>query len=246
VANKYTKKGRDAEPVSDQFVSFWDKAWEAVTPHLTRIAIVVAAAFALFGIMQAAFYYRDSGRQESTEMLGRVLKIHEAELLGDSEKAKADDELPRFKTAKERNEAILTELDKLAKAHPSSGAAREARVLRAGVLFDLGRVDEARAEWTRLSGEAQRGDPLGLIAREGEGIALETSGKGDDAIAIFKELEVRGGEFYRDRARLDVARVLVRQGKKDDATKIYKEMIGKVPTGPLHDEVQTRLSALGG
>ena len=246
MANKYTKKGKEAEPVEDQFVSFWDRAWEQVTPHLTRIGIAIAGGFALFAIVQVAFYFRDSGRQDATEMLGRVQRIHEADLLGETEKPKADDDVPRFKTAKERNEAVLAELDKLSKAHGSSGAAREARALRASVLFDLGKTEEARGEWAKLAADADRSDPLALIAREGQGIALEASGKGDEAIALYKELEMRGGDFYRDRAKLDVARVLAHQGKKDDATKIYKELLGKIPTGPMHDEVQARLSALGG
>jgi tetratricopeptide (TPR) repeat protein len=253
VANKYTRKGRargDAPseplPVDDQFVSLWARAFAAIEPYMRQVALglaaAVVAALALWGVS----HLMAGARQDATESFGRAVRIYEADLLGADEKVKSDEDVPRFKTSKERADATLAELDRLDKAHGSTKVAKQARALRAGVYFDQGRFAEAADAWKKVADDADKADPMKVVAREGVGLSLESQGKLDDALTIFKEIESAGGGFFRDRAQFDQARVLAAKGSKAEAEKLFKDLLGRVPQGGFHDEIQTRLTALGG
>jgi predicted negative regulator of RcsB-dependent stress response len=253
VANKYTKKGRargdlpaEGLAVDDEFISLTERVWIAIEPYLLQIGYGIAglgvAALALWGLSSMW----TGSRQDATEMFGKAVRVYEADLLGAEEKPKADDDVPRFKTSKERADATLAELDKLDKAHGSTKVSKQGRALRASVLFDQGKFAEAADLWRKVADDADKTDPMKVVAREGVGLCLESQGKLDDALNLFKEIEGAGGGFFKDRAQLDQARVLTAKGSKADAQKLYKDLLGRVPQGGLHDEIQSRLSALDG
>lgn len=253
MANKYTRKGKErgnapAEqfPVDDEFVSISARVWNAAQPYLRQIGYVLAGAVVAVGIGWGVSKYMNGSRQDATEMFGLAVRVYEADLLGPDEKAKPDDEVPRFKTAKERADATVQKLDALDKAHGSTKVAAKARSLRAAVLFDQGKYAEAADLWRKVAEESEAGDPMKIVAREAVGLCLESQGKLDDALNIFKEIEAAGGGFLKDRAQLNQARVLAAKGSKADAEKLYKGLLERVPQGGLHDEIQTRLTALGG
>ena len=269
MANKYTRKGRGekakgdkgaAEALGtgpDEFVTFWGRAYEALEPHFRQVAIGLLTAVVVVIGVWIFTYYRDLGREEASEMFSRAVRIYEGDLLPvDAKDAKepdkkSEDDTPRFKTAEERAKATLDELAKLEKQHGSARVTSEAQAFRAGVLYDLGKFDkakydESRAVAEKFAGSASQDDPLRAIALEDQGLALEDKGQLDEAIAAYKESEQKGGDFYRERALYDQARVLVKKGDRDGAKKVYKQILDKMPTGLLHEEVQNRLTAIGG
>ena len=145
-----------------------------------------------------------------------------------------------YKTAKERAEAALAELDKLPPA-----AAKNARLFRAGVLYDLERYEEAQKSYAAAEGDAA--PELAAVAREGVALCLEALGKRDEAIAAYEKVAVRGDkatEFYRDRALLGAARLYEKKGDKAAATERYKEIVAKYATSPLREDAQNRLAVL--
>jgi tetratricopeptide (TPR) repeat protein len=248
VANKYTRKGRskdnEAAVGEDEFVSFWEKAYDAIAPHARNLGYAAAGAAVMIAIVWVALYWSESKREKATEAYGHAVRVYTADLLPEDGK-KPDDDLPHFKTAKERAEAALAELDQLEKDHGSTSVAKEAHAFRLGVLYDLGRYDDARATAEKVPDEG-KADPVKILAREDAGLALEDTGKLDEAMAVYKELAEKGGDFFRERALFDQARVLAKKGDMAGAKDLYKKILEKQPSGLLHDEVQNRLNALGG
>ena len=266
--SKYTRKGQTKEvlPEEDEFVSFWERAWQVVEPQLRNIAIAAAVIVALPFIAWGITSITTGSKEDATAAFERAVRIHEAELLPDDTKtddaakdpkavkpadkvakaADGEDELPRFKTSEERAKATLDALDKLEKSHGGSDVTKQARSFRAGVLFELGRYDEAKKVAGEFGADAGKNNPLGTIAKESEGLSLETQGKLDEALAIYGDLADRGPDFFRERALFDKARILVKKGDKGGAKDAYKKILEKVTTGPLHDEANQRMTALGG
>lgn len=251
MANKYTRKGQKPPPVEDEFVSFWDHAFKVVEPHLQTVALALSGLLLVVALLWVYLYVRTDRRETATEKFARAVRIYEADLLPESDKDKPPekpegDEVPRFKTAKERAEATLAAIDTLEKHWGAQPVRERAQLFRAGVLYDMGRYDEAAAIDRNFADHVDAKSPVRPIAREGEGLVLEQKGQLDPALAIYKELAERGGDFYRDQALLDEARVLARKGDTAGAKDIYKKLAEKNPTGPLHETAQNQLGALGG
>lgn len=241
--SKYNRKKVSAAVANtDEFVSFWQQAFERVRPFARGIAWVLIGFVAVVAIVSVGTSWMERRAEGATEAFGRALRLYEAELVGDptAPKDKPDDSVPRYKTAKERAEATLAELDKLPPA-----AAKNARLFRAGVLYDLERYDEARAAYAA----AAEGAPpeIAAVAREGIALCAEQAGKLDEAIVLYEKVAPRGDkatEFYRDRALIGAARLLEKKGEKAGAIERYKELVAKHQSSPLREDAQNRLAVL--
>ncbi len=185
--------------------------------------------------------------QTATEVFGHAVRVYEAELQTGDEPPKSDEEnpVPRFKTDQERADATLKELDAFDKKYSRSSVAEEATLFRAGVYYDLGRLDDAASTYEKFIKEAHP-SPLLLAAKEGLGLCKEQQGKLDEALTLYQGLEPKTGEFYRDRALWDEARVWQKKGDKKKAAERLKELVAKAPSSPLKDEAQTQIAELEG
>ncbi|MSP62451.1 MAG: tetratricopeptide repeat protein [Myxococcales bacterium] len=241
VAKRYTRKPINQQP--DEFISFWQKAYNAAIPYARPIALTLAGALGVVIAVWIADHFMTDARENATEQFDRSVRVAEADLITDASPAKSEDKIPRFKTEKERAEATLAEVDKVAGG--SSAVAHRALLLKAGTLFDLGRFADAEASYKKFLDQVGSDDPLRFLAREGVGLCAEAQNKLDDALAAFKELDPKAGDFYRDRALFAQARVLMKKGDKKGAEGVYLDILKRVPKTPLKDEIETRLGALG-
>ena len=243
--SKYTRKKRQ-EP-QDEFLGFWDKLFKRAEPYARAIGIMTLTAGVLIAVVWGAMSFLERKSQAATEAFGHAVRVYEAELQTGDEPQKTDDEnpVPRFKTEKERAEATLKELDEFDKKYGRSSTAEEATLFRAGVYYDLQRWDEAAAAYEKFVKSAHP-SPLLATAKEGLGLVREQQGKLDEALAMYQELEPKTGDFYRDRALWDQARVLTKKGDKKKAAEKLKELVAKSPSSPLKDEAQTEIAQLEG
>ncbi len=237
--------GGQNPPAQDEFVGFWQKVFNKITPHLSGFVLLlvggVVAWFALWGVGQ----YTTGRKEASSETLAEAIRTYQAELLGDKETPSTLDDVVRYKTAKERADATLSTLDKLDKEYGSSDAAVRGDLARAGVLYDLARYDDAEVAYKKFLGKKPKDAALLALAREGLGLCDEARGKPDAALAIYQEgQEPQQGNFYIDRFLLDQARIYAKKGDKKKAVELYKEILAKSPQSPMKDDVNNHIIAL--
>ena len=242
--SKYHRKQK--KPAQDEFVDFWSKLFKKVEPYMRAILITIGSAVAVWFLVYGISGWMEHKAQAAGEQFGKAVKIYDADLLADdATPPKSEDETPRFKTQKERADATFAALDDLDKKWSGSDVARDALVFRAGILFDLGRFDEAAAQYRKFLDALKGKDvPLSSLAKEGLGLCLEAQGKLDEALTAYQQLEPASGDFYRDRALYAQARIWQRKGDKEKAKGIYQQILTKTPQTLLKDEIQTRLAML--
>lgn len=241
-------QGKSAPPVatapSDGFTSFWGRAYERIAPYMTSGLVVIIGLVVLLFVGWGVSGYLEGRKERATEQLGRAMRIAEAELLTDKDKdVEPSEDTPRFKTSKERIEAAIGAVDQLAKEYGSTPAALRAKLVRAGLLYDQGRFADAEALYKEFLGAGPREQPLVLLAREGVGLCAE--GRGDLAAALAAYQEMAKDTVLRERAMWNQARIYAKQGNKQKALEIYKDMLGKAgPTNPMKDDIQNRIAQL--
>ncbi|HEY0711680.1 MAG TPA: tetratricopeptide repeat protein, partial [Polyangia bacterium] len=162
-----------------------------------------------------------------------------------SETAPAPAGSATFKTERERSEAALKEADTFLANFGSSRLRDEVQLVRARLLVGLGRAPEAVTLYNGLVGEVD--DSLKFVADEGLAYAQEAAGQVDAAIATLDKLAEKSkgaGNFFRDRALYNKARLLEGKGAKKDAEALYRSILTEVPTTSLKEDINHRLAIL--
>ncbi len=205
-----------------------------------RQKVILAGVVALVAVLAAVVgisSYRESSRAAAGAQLSRALEIAGGDV---SSIPLPNAGRPIYKTAADKNAALLAAAQAVRKEHGGSRAAVTAALLEGDAQLGMGKWDEAAAAYRAFLDGAGEGDSLRFSASDGLARALE--GKGDlDGAA--KAYEAAGGlELFRDRAALERARLLAKAGKVEEARKSL-DAISK--TSPLAGEVQERLARLG-
>jgi tetratricopeptide (TPR) repeat protein len=243
--SKYNRK-KDKKQ-EDEFVSFWHHLFNKLEPYARAIGITAASAVVVWFAVWGLSGWFEHRTEAAAEQFGRAVKIYDADLVTDDNPVQKTDEenpIPRFKTDKERADAALAAIDELDKKWGGSDVAKDALVFRAGVYYDQGRFDDAAATYRKFLDQVKKDVPLALLAKEGIGLSAEARGKLDEALTAYQALEPKAGDYYRDRALYDQARVYVKKGDKKKAASLYQQVLQKTPQTPLRDEIQTQLALL--
>jgi tetratricopeptide (TPR) repeat protein len=258
VAKGISKKELKELRHPDEFVTFWTRAgeWASRFASEQRRALI-AAGTALVTVVVGFIVFSNVAERratQATETLVRIEKLAAADLRPDGAPATnadgtpvTDDDVPRFKTDKERAEAALKELDTFL-AESGNPLKDEGRLERGPLLLELGRAPEAIDTYQQVLADSL--DPrLVFLAHEGLGYAQEQKGDLDAATATFAKLDddaaaLKGSGFYADRALYHKARIAELRGNADDAKKLYKEVLDKNPTTSLRDDITNRLAVL--
>ena len=249
----------------DHFVDFWTRSLTRLSEVIgPRQKPVIAGLVALIVAVTGIVIFQnvdDDHKVQASDVLVRIQKMAIADLEAPppepgadaakaappaADKDKDKDDVPRFKTAAERQQAVLKELDGFLAQGSSSALKAEALVLKGGQLLEGGRFDDAIAAYDSALG-AKLDTRMRFLAHEGKGYAFEGKGDLDKAAAAFGELEQDAGAFhgfYKDRATYQKARIAERKGDQAGAVKLYKQLLEKSSDSPLHDEITDRLAVL--
>ncbi len=239
-----SKQHHSASVGPDGFIGFWQKKWETITLYFSRgLVLVIGIIVALVGGW-AISQYLDGRKERSTEKLGQAMKIAEANLITEQEKdVEQSEEVPRFKTGKERQDGVLKVVGELDKDYSSTPAALRAVLVKAGIAFDQGKYPEAEALYRRFVDAKPRELALVLLAQEAIGLCAEA--RGDFAAAQAAFTAQTSGDLFKERSQWNLARIYAKQGNKQKALEIYKEMLAKGdPKSSLRDDIQNRISQL--
>jgi tetratricopeptide (TPR) repeat protein len=185
--------------------------------------IGTVAVVLLVGGLAAALVNYFSGRSEerASKELGKALSILERQVVPKIEGATLTPqpgEEPPFTSAKEQDEALVKALTDFRAAHGGSRAAATAALPLGKAQYRLGTHEPAIASFDAFLKEAPQDEPLRAAAFEGKGYAFEAQQKYDDALKAFEEMsKVKTGDYLQGMGDYHRARILILQGKKDDA-----------------------------
>lgn len=151
--------------------------------------------------------------------------------------------LPGQVSVEDKKKAVEA-FDQVAAEYAGSATARRAQLRSGDIHLELGEYDAAIASYEQaLAGAAPE---VVFYARNGIGHAFEAKQSWDDAAASYRTLVEDESLSMRDVASLDLARVLVRAGKNDEAREILSGFATKFPDSSLRDTADKELAKLGG
>jgi|YNPNPStandDraft_1061719.scaffolds.fasta_scaffold01416_7 tetratricopeptide (TPR) repeat protein len=116
---------------------------------------------------------------------------------------------------------------KVIQQYQGTHAAWVARIYRGHACYALGRYEEAIHDYESAMGTTPSGRDLQemrALALQGLGYAWMAKGDRDKALEYFQLLKERGGAPFQRTAQWNIARLLERQGRSEEALEIYKEI----------------------
>jgi tetratricopeptide (TPR) repeat protein len=241
VADKMTRKelkGPDAFQRTGQEA----REWVQTRARTLTIAVVVGL-LALGGVALGSYL---SGRTESdaSKDLGSDLKLL-GRPVDATPGAEANADNPPFKTEREKDESIIKTLGEFRDKHRGTRAAASASLPMAQALYRLGRYDDALLAYDDYLHIASPDDSLRALAYEGRGYCYEAKKQLDQALAAFDQLSRENKtEFMNGMGLYHRARVLIEEGKKDEAAKQLAEIPGSAPNSAAARLAQDRMQLL--
>lgn len=248
---------------TNEVQTYASRAVEALRPHaktLLAIAVALVAVIVAMSIWQA-MKAKKSG--QATAAFAQVIEASTARVEeagpqvtlnenGQPEINSAKAEVPTYAA---RAEAGLAAMSKLEAAYGGTDVARNAALVKAGLLYDAGKFDDAAASYKAfLAG----GPPAELAARarEGVGYAIEAKALAEtdakareagltEAAKAFADLEPNAKGSYYGVALYHQGRIAALKGDKNGAIDFYKRSLETAPRPELAEEITSRLSLLG-
>lgn len=228
-------------------MTFWTRAGSALAQKIRPILLGLGAIALVGGGAWIARTMIERRKAEVSRAFGRIERIATAALIPEkSDAPKNDDDLPHFKTDKERLDAAAKEAQGFVGAHANSSLVGSARLLLARFNLTLGNAAEADKMYREVLAASPE-PKLRFLADEGVIHALEALGKIDEAIAkagALADQAAQAGGFYADRALFTKARLLQDKGDKKEAEKILRQVLEKSPQTALRDQINDRLAVL--
>ena len=226
----------------DAFQAAAGKAATWVGGHQKQIVGFVVVAIALFAAAVGVSSVLESRRTAAGGMLYLVLDDADAQISSVPLPGVIG---PTFPTVEAQQRSVVARAAELRKAYPSSEAARTAAFVAGNANLRLGAWDAAIADFESFLSSGDPKDTLAAVAREG--IAHAKEGKGDPAaaLAIYEKIQAES-PAHADRAALERARLLARQGKAEEARKILEAFPQDFKESQLRPEAEQQLQRLGG
>lgn len=255
-AQKAAKKGttNPAEEVAKSVLEV--NAW--IDDHAPKLWIGLVAAVV---IAIAAFGYstfQEKRDHEAGALLLNAVTTSEGLIVAPEETPPEDPILPTFGSIKERDEKALKQFQEASKQFPNSLAGTYARLGEANEQLSLGNFPEAAATFDKVAKDEAKNSFIKFRALEGAGYALESQQKYAEARSRFEALSQLQNGAYRTIGDYHRARMLVAEGKRDEARKVL-EALNKAAADNPEDQgesgdrfesttaaVQTLLTELGG
>ena len=238
---KYTRK-QLKQP--DEFISFSMRVAQLAKDHVKQVVVMISVAVALVMVVWAWTYYADTRGRGATASITRAMDIYDQPVveLEDSalKKGEDPDAIPRFKDQGAKLKAATAAFGEASEA--GAGDLGDIAILmRAGVNFDRGQYAEAITDYQAFLKKS--GDPrLRVLALEGLAYCYEATKALDKALENVRKIPRDGdhklGALYQE------GRILSLQGKKKEASDLFKKVIADGAGSPYADQASSRLALL--
>ncbi len=207
------------------------------------VLIAIVVALVAFGGAALASYLGDRGEHVAARELGEALALLDRQV--DPSGTATSQLKPPFKSEQEKDETVVKALTELRQKHARSRASQTASLPLAQALLRQGKHAEALAAFDEYLEAAPVDDPLRPAALEGKGYALEATGKYDEALAAFDQLaRETKSEFLQGMGLYHRSRVLILQGKKEEAARQLSEIPATAPNSAAARLAQERMALL--
>jgi tetratricopeptide (TPR) repeat protein len=189
------------------------------------LVLLAVGVLLVGGLLVGLFtYFSSRGEAKAAQELGAVLEILERPVVPTPEGTQATPpvgENPPFRTTQEQDQALVKALTDFRANHKGTPSAATAALTLGKAEYRLGNLDNALANFSEYLKAAPQNDPLRAAALEGQGYAFEAQQKYDQALGSFEEMsKVDGGGYLEGMGQYHRARILIQQGKKDDAATV--------------------------
>jgi tetratricopeptide (TPR) repeat protein len=214
------------QPDAFQRVGAEARDWliERQTLVVTAVGVVLVGGlvFTLIG------YFSNRGEAEASKDLGHALAILDRPVVSMPEGAALTPvngtEAP-FKSAQEQDQALVKALTDFRAANKGTQSATTAALALGKAEYRLGNHEGAVAAFSEFLKDAGQNDPMRAAALEGQGYAYEAQQKYDDAIGSFDKMSsVDAGGYLEGMGQYHHARILILQGKKDEAAALLVKL----------------------
>jgi hypothetical protein len=225
---KITKK----EMAQDEFIDGMFDFGEWLEVHWMRVAIGVGTAV----VVVLAGIAWNASREKSAEEANRLLASG-MDAYAPAAGAGGQTPAPRYAEA-------LTLFEQTERQGGARGVADVARLFRARTLIALSRGPEAVPVLEGLV--SSRNEALATEAKVVLAEAVEAAGNPDRAAGLLQEVASppKGGYYPPDAALLLLGGLRERQGKKDDAKRVYDDLLERFPQSPFAADARQRTTAL--
>jgi hypothetical protein len=219
---------------------------DRLMPHRKKIAVILMLGLAIYGVIAIFVYIKNKGLESKTTKLSSVLEVADRPVRPPGQPVDPNAKEPTYADQKERATAVLDAL-----ARENTDAAGPA--YKASMLIAAGKLDDAIAAYRE--GQTRPGLE-GVMAREGLGLALEMKAEQEkdkaahdkdleDALAAFKTMQPDDKGVGRAYALYHQGRILMQQGKKDEAKASLQQAKTAGHDPQLAELVDERLAMLG-
>ena len=150
-----------------------------------------------------------------------------------------------FGSEKEKDEAIVASLSRYRQDYRGTRSAATAALPLGQALNRIGRYDEALKSFDDYLAEAPKDDVLRAAALEGKGYVYEAKGQLNEALESYEELSrLEKTEFLDGMGLFHRARILILQGKKEEAAKALSEIPAAFPDSAAARMANERMNVL--
>ncbi|WP_370038482.1 tol-pal system YbgF family protein [Corallococcus sp. AB045] len=208
--------------------------------------LAIGAGVLVLGAVGVAIASEVSRRGEETASmaLGQALTVLDRPVTGVDPVDPSATE-PPFPTEQARDEEVVKQLAAFRKEHGGTRSATTAALPQAKAEFRLGQNDAALASLDVFLKGAPENDALRASALEGQGYAYEAKGDYAQASTSFEAMEKADtGEYLVGMGAYHKARMLILQGKKDDAAQVLSKIPTDHPSSAAARQATERMAVL--
>jgi len=140
----------------------------------------------------------------------------------------------------EANAQGLKALEKFIQDHPGTGAAREAQLLRANLLYQLKRYAEAAKAYEALAGR----DPgVDLLVKDSLSYCYEARGDFQKAAQVLKPMAEQATGPFKGEFQRHLAMLYEQAGEPQEAAVYWRKLLEESPNPALKPYFEEKLAA---
>lgn len=232
----------------DEFITFSNRAWLWLVVNATRVIVMAAVTVVLVVAAGVWMYFHHQKQEERTAALSHGLDIYSQLLFAGAEKgevreAESPGGVPHFTTARDKASAAESAFTAVADKDSTCEIGELALLMRANARFDLGKIDEAIADFVRYFDRVRDAEsPFRMGALEGLVYAYEAKRDWGKALDTALKLPQEGEDRFV--GLLHQARILAAKGDRKEAKQRYQQIIDKAESQELIDIAGQRLASL--